>query len=402
MRFANKEVLPIRRDLWMARWVYFTFMGGWGFLFPFLNLYYVSLGLRGTQIGMIASTASIVGLISAPVWASQVKRFTNPRIFLQAALLCSATAYLLIGHQDAFLPILLFAGLQSVSGAGILPLTDSMAVTVSREAGTGYGSVRMWGSLGWIAAVPLSGWLMERLGFRAGFWGIFLALLLSAALLFLIDPKQFTDHQPAGEKPQGGMRLAVRRVLEDRTLLGFALALIFVGFLNNGVLQFENVFLSKMGATKQLISFAGILSAIVELPFMLFADRIIQRYGAHRLMFSALFFNIFLRLTVLSFPAIVTIMVVRFIGGISFSLYTVSFVGLISERTSPGERGTVLVLYTVTIAGVVSIVAAPIFGAIFDAIGARWLYSFSAAGYLAAALSMWLTRPRRVAAPLLG
>ena len=50
MRFANKVVLPIRRDLWMARWVYFTFMGGWGFLFPFLNLYYVSLGLRGTQV----------------------------------------------------------------------------------------------------------------------------------------------------------------------------------------------------------------------------------------------------------------------------------------------------------------------------------------------------------------
>lgn len=401
MSWIEKLSQPNQRDLWLARWYYFTFMGGWGFLFPFLNLYYVSLGLRGAQIGTIASTAAIIGLISAPLWASQVKKHANPRIFLQTALLFSATSYVLIGYQTEFLPVLIFAALQSVSGAGILPMTDSMAVTVSRANNSGYGSVRMWGSLGWIVAVPFSGWLMERWGFRVGFWGIGLALVAGASLLFFIRPQQFTDRLSSGEKLRGGMKLAVQRVLSDRTLLGFALALIFVGFFNNGVLQFENVFLSKMGATKQLISYAGILSAIVELPFMLFSDRVMQRYGAHRLMFVALFFNIFLRLTVLLFPAIPTIMVVRFIGGVSFSLYTVSFVGLISERTRPEERGTVLALYTVTVAGLVSIIAAPIFGAIFDAIGARWLYAFSATGYLAAVLSMWLTRPPKAQPALL-
>jgi PPP family 3-phenylpropionic acid transporter len=274
-------------------------------------------------------------------------------------------------------------------------MADSMAVTVAQANQKGYGGVRMWGSLGWIVAVPFSGWLIERFGFPAGFWGIGMAFVLGIGLLFFIRPQQFAS-RTSGEKPKGGLKLAVQRVLADRTLLGFALALIFVGFLNNGVLQFENVFLSKLGATKQLISIAGILSAIVELPFMLFADRIIHRYGAHRLLFLALFMNIFLRLTVLTLPAIATIMVVRFIGGVSFSLYTVSFVGLISERTEAHERGTVLALYTVTIAGLVSIIAAPISGAIFDAIGARWLYALSATGYLAAVLSMWLTRPRKL------
>jgi MFS family permease len=91
-------------------------------------------------------------------------------------------------------------------------------------------------------------------------------------------------------------------------------------------------------------------------------------------------------------------MAVRFIGGVSFSLYTVAFVGLISERTAPTERGTVLALYTVTIAGLVNIIASPVSGAIFDAIGPRWLYAFSAAGYLVAAMSMWLTRPHEMGA----
>lgn len=378
----------------LARLYYFSFMGGWGFLFPFLNLFYVDIGLNGTQIGTIASTEAIVGLIAAPIWANEVKKRTNPRRFLQAAMLFSAVFYILIGQQNAFLPILFFAAFQSMSGAGILPMADSMAVTVAQANRQGYGGIRLWGSLGWIVAVPFSGWLIERFGFPAGFWGIGLSLTLGIGLLFLIRPGHFASPL-IGDRPKGGLRLAVRRVLSDRALLGFALALIFIGFLNSGVLQFENVFLYDLGATKQLISIAGILSAIVELPFMLFADRIIHRCGAHRLMLVALLINIFLRLAVLTLPAIPTILAVRFIGGVSFSLYTVSFVGLISERTESHERGTVLALYTVTIAGLVSIVASPVAGAIFDVIGARWLYALSATGYVIAALSMWLTRPHK-------
>jgi len=396
MSFLKRFLLSEQRDLWLARWYYFSLMGGWGFLFPFINLFYVGLGLSGAQIGTIASTGAVVGLIAAPVWVNEVKKQSNPRLFLQTAMLFSAVFYIVIGQQNAFLPILLFAALQSISGAGILPMADSMAVTVAQANQQGYGGIRLWGSLGWIVTVPFSGWLIERFGFPAGFWGIGLAFVLGAGLLFFIYPQRFAS-PVSGERLRGGLRLAVQRVLSDRTLLGFALALIFVGFLNSGVIQFENVFLYDLGATKQLISIAGILSAIVELPFMLFADRIIHRYGAHRLMFVSLFINIFLRLVVLSLPAIVTIMAVRFIGGVSFSLYTVSFVGLISERTEAHERGTVLALYTVTIAGLVSIIASPVAGALFDAIGARWLYAFSAAGYVIAALSMWLTRPRKSA-----
>lgn len=389
-QFSNPE----QRDLWLARCYYFSLMGGWGFLFPFINLFYVDIGLSGAQIGIIASTGAIVGLVAAPVWANEVRKHPNPRLFLQAAMLFSAVFYILIGQQTAFAPILFFAAFQSMSGAGILPMADSMAVTVAQVNRQGYGGIRLWGSLGWIVTVPFSGWLIERFGFPAGFWGIGLALALGIVLLFLIRPRHFTS-PASGDRPKGGLRLAARRILSDRTLLGFALALIFIGFLNSGVLQFENVFLYDLGATKQLISIAGILSAIVELPFMLFTDRLIHRYGAHRLMFVALFINIFLRLTVLTLPAIATIMAVRFIGGVSFSLYTISFVGLISERTEAHERGTMLALYTVTIAGLVSIIASPIAGALFDAMGARWLYAFSAAGYVIAALSMWLTRPRK-------
>ncbi len=379
-------------DLTFARLYYFAFMGGWGFILPFMNLFYVSLGFNGKQIGFISSTSAIVGMVASPLWVSEVKRHPQARRILQIALILGALGYIIIGWQKFFPLILLIVFLHSLASSGIMPISDSMAVTVAQESGSGYGSVRVWASVGWIISVLSSGWLVTRFGYIAGFIGICLMWLIASGLIFFIHPRYFSLQQIA-DQPKPNVWIALQYIWQDKVLLGFAFALIAVGFLNSGVLQFENIFLAELGASKQVISVAGILSAVVELPFMIFSDRIIRRVGAHRLMLAAMSMTMFQRLAVLILPFISTIMVVRFIGGVAFSFYTIAFVGLISSRTQSTETGTVLALFTVTIAGLVNIVAAPVSGAIFDVIGARWLYALSAAGYLIGVLCLWWTRP---------
>ena len=382
----------LNRDLIFARAYYFAFMGGWGFVLPFVNLFYVSLGLTGAQIGTVGSVSAIVGLVVSPIIVSEIKKRPQARGILQASLMLAAIGYFLLGQQTVFPAILVIVFFQSLVGAGIMPASDAMAIHVSQEAGTGYGSVRVWASVGWILVVPVSGWLIERFGFRAGFLGVSLMWLTAALFTLLIKQRYFVRPQLAGQ-PQSDLRTAFRQITRDRTLLGYAIALVFIGFLNNGVLQFENVFLSQLGASKVLISFAGILSAIVELPFMVYADRYVRRVGAHRVMLFAISMILLQRAAVLLLPSIATIMIVRFIGGVSFSFMTIGSVFLISSRTDPGETGTVLAIYTVTLAGLVSVLAAPISGTFFDVIGARWLYALSVLGYGIGFLSMWLTRP---------
>jgi MFS transporter, PPP family, 3-phenylpropionic acid transporter len=380
------------KDLFFARAYYFALMGGIGFVSPFVNLFYVSLGINGKQIGLISSVSAIVGMIVSPIWVSEVKKHPQAKRLLQVAVILGGIAYFLIGQQKQFAFIILIVFLQSLIITGISPTSDSMAVTVAQEADTGYGSIRVFASLGWIVSLLTSGWLVQRFGYIAAFSGVTSMWIIGAGIINFIHPRYFTL-QSLPAQPKTNLRLAFQRVIHNRILLGFAFALVMIGFLNSGVLQFENVYLQELGANKQLISVAGILSAIVELPFMVFSDRIVRRVGAHRLMLIAMFLTSFQRLTVFFFPAIVTIMIVRFIGGVAFSFYTISFVNLISTQTDPTETGPVLALYTVTIGGLVNIIAAPTAGALFDAIGARWLYLFAASGYMIGVLSLWLNRP---------
>jgi PPP family 3-phenylpropionic acid transporter len=379
-------------DLSFARLYYFAFMGGWGFILPFMNLFYISLGFSGKEIGFIASTSAIVGMLVSPVWVSEVKKHPQARRLLQIALIFGAVGYYCIGLQKYFPFVFLVVFLHSLAASGIMPLSDSMAVTVSNEKGSGYGSVRVWASLGWIVSLLSSGWLIAHFGYIAGFIGVCVMWLIASGLLFFIRPNYFSSHHDL-DQPKSNVSMAVQLIRQDKVLISFAFAMVAIGFLNSGVLQFENVFLAELGASKQLISIAGILSAVVELPFMIFSDRIVRRVGAHRLMIIAMSLTMFQRLAVLTWPFIPVIMVVRFIGGVAFSFYTISFIGLISGRTQSAQRGTVLALFTVTIAGLVNIVAAPISGAVFDLIGARWLYALSATGYLIGVLCLWWTRP---------
>jgi len=390
--FAPMPAQQPNFNLFFARLYYFAFMGGWGFILPFMNLFYVSLGFSGKEIGLIASVSAIVGMFASPIWVSEVKKRPQARRLMQIAILLGGLVYYWIGTQRDFFPVVLLIFLHALVAAGIMALSDSMAVTVTEEAGAGYGSVRVFASLGWIASTLSSGWLIEHFGYIAAFIGIASIWFFAAAVVFFIPPRYFTYHEVSSQ-PKANLRVALQRVFQNRTLLGFAFALVMVGFLNNGVLQFESVFLQELGASKQLISVAGILSAIVELPCMLYADRIVRRVGAHQLMLIALALTFFQRMIIFVSPSIPTIMIIRFMGGVAFSFYTISFVNLISTQTDPRETGTVLALYTVTIASLVNIIAAPVGGAIFDAIGARWLYALSASGYLIAFLSLWFTRP---------
>lgn len=381
------------RDLIVARAYYLAYMGGWGFILPFINLFYVSLGLSGAQIGTIGSVSSVVGLIFSPIVVNEIKKLPQARTILQASLILGAMGYFLLGQQTAFFAIVGIVVFQSLVGAGIMPTSDAMAVHIAEEAGTGYGSVRVWASVGWIISVLASGWLIERFGFQAAFLGVSLMWLVAALLPVLIESRYFTSRRPP-EAGQAGIQSALRHIVHDRTLAGYAVALIFMVFLNNGVLQFENVFLAQLGASKQLISIAGILSAVVEIPFMIYADRYVRRVGAHRVLLFAVLLTLLQRAAVFLLPGIATIMIVRFLGGVAFSFMTIAAVFLISSRTDPGQTGTVLALYTVTLNGLVTVLAAPVSGVTFDAFGARWLYALAVSGYAMALLSLWLTRPR--------
>src|SRR5664279_4417979 len=99
MSFLNLKTTTRPSELLFTRLYYFLNMGGSGFINPFINLFYISLGLNGKQIGTIASTSAIVGLLAAPIITNQIRKQPNARSYLQFILLAGTFGYWMIGQQ---------------------------------------------------------------------------------------------------------------------------------------------------------------------------------------------------------------------------------------------------------------------------------------------------------------
>ena len=381
-----------RRDLWLTRAYYFLFLGGSGFIAPFLNLFYVRVGLSGTEIGIVTALTSVAALIAAPVWANASRTFRHPRALLQIALVATAIIYLILGWQSAFMWIALVAAVRGLVSASVSPMSDSLALAVTGASKTGFGSVRVWASGGWIIAVLISGWLIESAGFGVSFAGVVVVTLVGALLLAPISANYFSTPRARGRA--SSVRAVIQGLLANRTMLGVAAMLIAVSMGNSGVNQFETVYLSQLGAREGLLGIASTLSAVVEIPFMLLADRFVRRYSAHRLLLAAMWMTGAVRALVLFVPSIEAIFIERAVGGIAFSFYTVALTEFIGAQARTEERGTVLALYTVTLANLVAILSAPLAGIAFDTFGARWLYAIAIAGYALGWLALNFTRTK--------
>ena len=175
-----------QRNLWTLRLYYFMMIGGSGFLFPFINLFYIQQGLSGTEIGVLATCASLAALIAAPWWGRRSDVTVYPRRLLQFGLLATSLCMLALSQQTIFGWMAVIVTLDALLSVNVAPLSDVIALAVIKQGRAGFGSVRLWGSLGWAVTALLGGWLIERTGLFTMFAGYAISGCTSIALLAML------------------------------------------------------------------------------------------------------------------------------------------------------------------------------------------------------------------------
>ena len=367
-----------RISLWPIR-LYYFFTGTSGFLLPFLSLFYIERGLSGTQIGWLGTVGSLTALLVAPLWGRWSDRIAHPRGLLRFSLLGSAAFYLLLSQQNNFWGIALIVFFQSLAISGTEPISDSLAMgAVQEEEKAGFGSIRVWGSLGWAMASFVSGWLIERMGLFIAFVGNAIGSIFSVLTLAFIPVKEKNVNATARPRT----RELIHNFQKDRAMVGLAISLAVLWLTRMGTYQFEAIFMQQLGAGETLIGLTSTLGAIPELLGMLWADRLVHRYGSHTVLKWGFLLFAGTAAGIVIFPTIPAIIVMRAASGIAFSFYWVALIVFVNERAPLGQTATTMALYLVTLRELVSIAGAPLSGMAFDFFGAYWLYPIAVAGTL--------------------
>jgi MFS transporter, PPP family, 3-phenylpropionic acid transporter len=377
------HALTSQRNLWTLRLYYFMLIGGGGFLFPFVNLFYTQQGLSGTQIGLLSTVASFAALIAAPWWGRRSDATMHPRRLLQFGLFATSLCMLALSQQTIFAWMAVLVTLDAALSINVAPLSDVVTLALIKGK-AGFGSVRLWGSLGWAVTALLGGWLIEQTGLFTMFAGYAISGFVSIVLLAILKIPPWGQHHPdraaAAPTASPSWRATFALLWRDRTLLGLMLALSILWFALNSIRQFEPVFLEQLGAGETIIGLASTIGAAVELPVMLWVDRLGRRHSANSLLRMSFLLYIVTALSVVIAPTVPVILFSHVIDGVAYSFFAVASVLFIAEVAPQRQVTMIMAIFTVTLPSIVRMVSGPVGGWVFDARGAYALYVIGVIG----------------------
>ncbi|MBE2225041.1 MAG: MFS transporter [Anaerolineae bacterium] len=383
-----------KRNLWSIRAYYFVSIGAGGFIIPFVALFYRQQGLSGAEIGWLGTIQAAIGLVAAPIWGRWSDRLNRPRQLLQVALVGTAVFHLMLGQQDQFGTIALIVAAAALVMAGWMPLSDNLAVDIAESIpGTGFGSIRLWGSLGWTIVTAVAGRLIELFSLGVIFIGYAVGMIGGVITLFFIPNPSVTEPDPTvPPEPATNLRQAWHIIRQSKRLMGLAGGLGITWLLSGSLFSFEPIYMTELGASTSIIGMANALNAAIELPAMLWADKLVKRYTPGRLLRWALLLQMIRMTAVLIYPSVATIVVTRMILGIQYSFFAIGLIAYINAFSPKTYRATMMALYGMTLRNLTTIVGSPLTGIFFDTVGAYWLYAIGLAGTFLGWLVLYLAR----------
>jgi len=362
------------RDLWLIRLCYFARFAGLGFYFPFISLFYNGRGLTGTEIGLLATISALVVFMIAPLWGRWSDRVPTPHRLLQIALIGSACAMLMLGQQKVFWAMALFLCLDALSSAGIEPLSNIQALAViSKTQNAGFGSVRLWGSIGYALFAWIGGFLIGKFGLISIFLGYATTQLAYIVILQALRGDKI-DKSLIVKKEGKNLKQVLSGLVKNPAMVGLAISTVLNWIGVAGLLRFESLFLNQLGASDAIIGFSATIQAFVEVPVMLLADRLKSKLGSLWIILVAFLFRAISTIPVILFPSVASVYLYRFLTATGFGFFMVGNIAFITDHTQEQERSTVMALYAGTLVSLTQMVSSPLNGLVYDHLGAYWLY----------------------------
>lgn len=321
-------------------------------------------------MGWLTGLPLCVGVVAVPAWALVADGTRHHARVLAILLLGAAALALAIGAASSPVWILPIALLQASLSTPIQPLLDNGAIATLGGRASGYGRLRVWGTIGWGVTATAVGWATGRYG---------LHLIFVVYALFMVSTLVFAVRLPADRRAGASQFVAeVRRLLHDRRLWRFLLTAlaggIGVGLANGWFL----VYLGSLHASKAQLGIALLLQTVSEVPFMFLGARLLRVVEARYLFVGAL---VLYGVRALSYALIQTpsiLLAVQLSHGPTFAAMWIAGVALARQLAPHGLGATLQGLLWSTLSGLGAAAGTVLGGQLFDGAGPETTFVVSA------------------------
>lgn len=254
----------------------------WGSWLPLLALYLGSvLGFSGREIGWVFATQAVACLVGLFAGGQMADRWMSTDRLLAASHAIGGVAMFALARQTAFWPFFLIMLAYQLVYVPTLSLTNSICFHHLQEARADFGRIRLWGTIGWIAAswpfvFLLSGKSGAELGSALASIFVVAGLASFALAAFSLTLPRTPPSRGEGEK---NAPLEAIRLLAVPSILVLFIVTFLDALVHQGYFQWTSPFLEHAGLAPNWIMAAMSIGQIAEIATMAVLGTVLKRLG---------------------------------------------------------------------------------------------------------------------------
>ncbi|MCO6440447.1 MAG: MFS transporter [Nitrococcus mobilis] len=324
---------------WRLAAFYFFFFAVVGGLVPYWGAYLRSLGFGAAAIGELIAILYATKIIAPNIWGWLADRSRRRMATVRLACLMAAVAFagMLFGRSYGWLALLM--ALFGFFWNAALPQFEANTMNHLGANDHHYSRIRLWGSMGFIAAVTGLGELTDRMGLQV-VPGALLVLVTALAGASLVAPSASAQLSGASHEP-------FRRVLLRPNVVGFLAACYLLQASHGPFYVFYSIYLADHGYSGAAIGALWAVGVLAEIMVFLKMHRWLPQFGPRRLMTAALALAVVRWTLVGAFPDWILLQsVAQLLHAGTFGVYHAVAIVLINRFFTGPNQGRGQALYS--------------------------------------------------------
>ena len=363
---------------------FFAYYGYVGVFSPYASLYFADRGLSATQIGILMSLMQVMRIFGPNVWGWVADQSRRRVLVLRLTSVAAALTFcgMFVGQSFMFFFALMVTVNLFTSAQG--PISEALMLSSMRGDLTHYGRVRLWGSVGFIVLVTLSGYALDWQGIELMPWIALLMLVMVTSVTFSLHEEPATQHaQPSN---------SVRELLSRKSVLSFFASTFLMIAAHSSLYVYYSLYLSDLGYSKSVIGLMWSLGVIAEILFFFYQAPLFRRFGVRKLMLFSLAIAV-IRFLMIGWGAqsLAVLLVAQVLHAATFGVHHSASVATLQRWFAGSLQARGQALYISISYGLGGTVGGLLLSACWDTFGARWVYVLAAImsllGLIAAQLS---------------
>ncbi|MEJ2465968.1 MAG: MFS transporter [Candidatus Thiodiazotropha sp.] len=367
---------------WRLSGFYLFYFASLGAMLPFWGPYLKARGFGPAEIGELMAVIMVSKLI-APNILGWIADHTGHRMpIVRLASLLSTLCFVGVFYAEGFWWLALVMMLFSFFWNASLPQFEAVTMSHLKDRIQHYSRIRLWGSIGFILTVGLLGMLLETQGVEVVPQAVLL-LYIGIFLFSLIVPEKGAVHPAVA---QGSIMQVLRRPE--------VLALLVVTFLmqasHSTYYAFYSIYMEEAGYSSSAIGELWALGVLAEVGIFLIMHRLLQRWGARRVLIVSLVIAV-MRWTLVGLAPenLPLVLLAQLMHAATFGTFHAAAIHLIHHYFVGRHQGRGQALYSSVSFGAGGAFGSLLSGYLWDGIGPAATYGVAAGYALLAVLVAW-------------